>query len=218
MHKDKSYLISAIFILFAFIGNQSYAQNTVTQDIQSRTSASVLIKANKKLRFKFTPEIRMDKQFNIDKWFLEGEGRYKPYSFLAFELQYRFVVNPRTTKETELLNRFALSTKLMHQHKRFDFSFRTAFTNYNDDLSIDKYLRYKFKLEYNIKKLPLNPYIAAEAFHQISYNQMDKMRYAFGLQYKISKHHALDMAYKLDYHLLEYYNKHIISFAYTYKL
>lgn len=210
--------ISSLLALFVLLTTTAVKGQEVIQDFQSRSFVSITYKPIKKLKFSVTPELRMDETFSVDKYFIEADAQYKLVKFASLGASYRFVVNPREVKETEYLNRFAIHLKLSQKVERFKFSLKTSFTNYNDDLTIDKYLRYKLKAEYNIPKLPLIPFVAAEAFHQISYSQFSKMRYATGMEYKFSKHHALDVSYKLDYYLLQYQNRHILSLGYTYKL
>jgi long-subunit fatty acid transport protein len=63
------------------------------------------------------------------------------------------------------------------------------------------YLRSRFEVSYNIKKLPVNPYFSAEMHYQLNNpygNDIDKWRYTAGMKYNINKRFAIDLFYRVD--------------------
>ncbi len=200
-------------ILYA---GEAFAQ-TVNNDFQTRIEAKLSLKPLDKLTVSLDPEVRFDESFQVGKYMLESGISYKPLKGLTLGGSYRFIINPRTTKATEYLNRFALYTSYKKKIERFEPSLRVKYTNYTEDLSLGEFLRYRAKLEYDIKNCKLTPLISAEAFHDLSGSQIYKMRYALGAEYKLNKKSSLQLRYMLDYYLQEYQNKHIINLGYKYK-
>ena len=190
---------------------------TVTNEFQTRTEVKVNYKPMDKLTLSLNPEVRLDESFQVDKYMLESGISYEPVKGLSLGGSYRFIINPRTTKATEYLNRFALFTSYKKKIERFEPFLRIKYTNYTEDASQGKFLRYRAKLEYDIKGIKITPLISAEAFHDLSENQIYKMRYALGAEYKLNKKNSLGLGYMLDYYMLDYRNKHIIKLGYKYK-
>lgn len=190
---------------------------TVTNDFQTRYELNLRLEPIKKLDLSLSPEVRLDESFEVSKYMLEARISYKPLKGLSLGGSYRFVINPRPDKATEYLHRFALFTSYKYSIKRFEPSLRIKYTNYTEDASLGEFLRYRARLEYDIKGLKLTPMLSAEAFHDISGSQIYKMRYGFGAEYRFNKHNSLGLKYMLDYYMQDYYNKHIIKLGYTYK-
>ncbi len=212
-----------LLLLGVLVAGQTYSQTTenesqaVENDFQTRTELQLSFSPVKKLRITFIPELRLDESFNIDKSLLETELRYKLVKDFALSGSYRFIINPRDTKSTEYLHRFAFAADYSRSIKRWEPSFRIKYTNYTEDASNGEFLRYRAKLEYDIKNFKLTPYVRAEGFHDLAENEMYKMRYALGGRYKLNKKNSVKIGYMLDYYLQDYRNKHIITIGYRLK-
>ena len=198
------------------ITNQLSAQD-IDNDFQTRTEFKLTLNPFKKVTFSFAPEIRWDENFTVSKYHLESQVSYKPIKGLSLSTSYRFIVNPQNTNTTEYFHRFALDANYGRKVYRWEPSVRIKYTNYTEDASTGDFLRYKAKLAYDIKDFKLTPYVSAEAFHDISANEMYKMRYSLGASYKLNKHSSIKLGYALDYYMLEYRNKHVLNIAYKYK-
>ncbi len=207
--------LSTVLLLF-FTGSASLAQE-VSNDFQTRTEVMISWKALDKITLSLTPELRMDKAFQVDKYLLESDVSYTPVKGLSLGGTYRFVINPRNNNPTEYLHRFALDATYEHKIKRWEPSLRIKYTNYTEDISQGEFLRYRARLVYDIKNSKITPLLAAEAFHDLVDNQMHKMRYTAGARYRINKNNRIELRYILDYYLQEYQNKHIINLRYRYK-
>ena len=207
-------------ILLFNIANQIFAQDN-ENDFQSRYDFNLQWKPIKKLKINFSPELRLDENFSVSKYLLETKVSYKIVKHFYIGGDYRFIINPRDEKDTELAQRFGLSFTYKNKIKEFTPEFRLAYTNYSDDI-YDKekvnFLRYKLSLEYDIPKNKFTPSIAAELYHQIDEGQLYKMRYKVQVDYKLFKHNFISAYYKLDYYLHEYKNKHIFGISYKLKL
>ena len=217
MHHAR-YISIRLLLLFIAAGYAGKANSqSVTNDFQTRTEVKLSFKPLDKLTLSLNPEVRWDESLQVDKYMLESKISYEPVKGLSLGGSYRFIINPRTTKSTEYLNRFALFTSYKKKIERFEPSLRVKYTNYTEELSLGEFLRYRAKLEYDIKGSKITPMLSAEAFHELSGNQIYKMRYSLGAEYKINKKSSIGLGYMLDYYMTDYQNKHIIKVGYKYK-
>lgn len=206
-------LITHLFIT----GKTTFAQE-VDNELQTRTELELVYKPIKKLKLTFMPQLRFDEHFSLDKYLFEGEAEYKVLKFLELGATYRFVVNPRDTKDTEYFNRYGFSATAKKEFGRFEPALRLRYSNYaDDDVSDKSFMRYKAALKYDIPDCKLTPFVAAELFQQFDGGDLYKMRYSTGLDYKLFKKNYLGVSYKFDYYNMEYKNRHIISVGYKIK-
>jgi len=205
-----------MLLLGVLYAGQAYSQ-TIVNDFQTRTELRISLKPVDKVTLTLIPEVRLDESFTADKYLLESRLTYKPIKGFSLGGSYRFIVNPRDENPTEYLHRFALYAKYAHRIQRWEPSLRIKYTNYTEDASSGEYFRYRAKLKYDIKNCKLTPYISAEGFHDLSANEMYKMRYALGAGYKLNKKNSINIGYMLDYYMQEYRNKHIINIGYRLK-
>ncbi len=206
-----------LLFLTGMTGTNFILAQEIDNDFQARTEAKLTYKPIKKVQLSFTPEIRWDENFSVSKYHFQSTVSYNPVKGLDLSGSYRFIVNPRSTNPTEYLHRFAFDAEYGRKVYRWKPSVRLKYTNYTDDDANGDFLRYRAKLDYNVKNFKLTPYASAEGFHDISVNELYKMRYSLGASYKLNKHNSLKLGYALDYYMLEYRNKHIISIGYKYK-
>lgn len=212
----KSYLPALICLLM--LASQVLVAQEVENEIQTRTELELVYKPVKKLKLTFMPQLRFDEDFSLDKYLFEADAEYKALKFLELGATYRFVVNPRDTKDTEYFNRYAFSATAKKEFGRFEPAFRLKYSNYaDDDVSDKSFMRYKTSLKYDIAKCKLTPFIAAELFQKVDGGDLYKMRYSAGVDYKLSKKNFIGISYKLDYFNQEYVNKHIITVGYKFK-
>ncbi len=212
--KEISWLIIGLFLLLPTVYGQE-----VNNEFQSRTEMELVFKPIKKFKLTLMPQFRFDENFSLDKYLLETGVEYKALKYLELGATYRFVVNPRNTKSTEYHHRYAFDATTKREFKRFETAFRLRYSNYADDEIDDKeFIRYKIKLNYNIKKCKLTPLMAVEAFQQLNDGKLYKMRYTLGADYKLFKNNFLSVSYKFDYYKNEYKNRHIISLGYKIKI
>lgn len=210
-------LIGILFTGMAFSQTVTNDYQTVSNDFQTRMEVKLNLEPWDNLTLSLNPEVRLNESFHVAKYMLESKISYEPLKGLSLGGSYRFIINPRTNKDTEYLHRFAMFFSYKKKINRFEPSLRVKYTNYTEDKSLGEFLRYRAKLEYDIKGIKITPLLSAEAFHDITGNQIYKMRYALGTDYKLSKHSSLELGYMLDYYMQDYRNKHIIKLGYKYK-
>jgi len=204
-----------ILIMLALLPLQGNCQEN---EWNTWTSIEVSKQIAKKLDFSLSPEIRFTDQFEVDEYFIEAGLEYRLFDFLKVGGKYRYLVNERETKSTEYFNRVAFDLKGNYEIKRFDFQLRTRYTNYNeldtDNDSKDNYLRYRLKLDYDLPKSKITPNVGIEFFHQLKDQEIDKVRYTIGAEYKINKHHKVGLDYLVQDYLKDDYRKNIIALEY----
>jgi len=210
--KNTPYLI----LLILLIATTARAQE-VESEFQTRTSVTLSTKLFKNLKVSISPELRFDENFALDKSLLEGKASYKLFENLSLGAGYRFYVNKRETKSTEYYNRYLLSAKYDRSFGRFEPSLKISYTNFSDDQSDSNMLRYKAAVKYKIRKSKFTPFAGLEAFQETSGNDLYKMRYFIGTDYKICKKNYIEASYKFDYFQNEFKNKHIVSIGYKLK-
>ena len=134
-----------------------------------------------------------------------------------FGVSYMLIADKKQKKDIFLYrNRFTLFAMGSYKFNRFTASWRPRLqaTFYDpterDAKEMDDYrwvVRNRFGLNYNIRKLPLKPYVQFEMFTRIFsdlkpvYNQN---RFSAGLKIGMGKKHDLDIGYKQENELSDY--------------
>lgn len=211
MIKKFQLLCATVFMLVASLQAQD-----VVNDFESRYGAEVSFKPIKKLTLSLAPEMRLDKDFAVSKFLVEGDAKYKIIKHLSLGAGYRFIEDRKKDDSFEIAHRYSLFTEYSQDLGRFKSSVGVNYSNYSDDSESGNMFRYKADLKYNIKDIPLTPFGKVEGFHDIDANTLYKMRYSAGCEWKLSKNNFIQLDYKLDYYRKEYKNKHIVSLGYKY--
>lgn len=207
-----------IIITVLITGKIGLAQE-VENRYKTRTELELSFKPIKKLKLTFMPQLRFDEDFSLDKYLFQTGAEYKVLKIIELGATYRFVINPRETKDTEYFNRFAFSATVKKEFGDFEPTFRLKYSNYaDDDISDKNFMRYKASLKYDIPDRKFTPFLGAEFFQQTDGGDLYKIRYSTGVDYKLFKKNFVGVNYKFDYYKKEYLNKHIISLGYKMKL
>lgn len=186
------------------------------------------IKLMKGLSVSLEPEMRYEEGF--DMLILNSSIQYKTLGCLYLGATYRFVFDRGesttsysgfgygTSYDWDTFHKYSFDVTYKEKYGRFTPSFRLRYSNYSDDEITDKaYLRYRAKVDYNIRKCKFTPSVAIEAFQELEENMLHKVRYSTTVDYKLAKNRSLSLGYKLDFFNLEYKNSHIISTSYKIK-
>lgn len=169
------------------------------------------VKAEKKiidnLRFDLEASIRTDQDASrIDKFYIEPGLRYKFNDYLAAGLYYRLIeqkendgsYHPRHRWFMQVrgtapsLYRFTFATRYRIQQQ-----FKTYIKDPDDEVP-GWYHRLRFELDYDIKGIPLKPYINVEMHSQLfNANEytIDKWRSMIGAEYRLNKRHTFGLEY-----------------------
>jgi len=149
------------------------------------------------------PEFRFSEDFELDEYFFEPGVEYKFNDYFALGGSYRLGNNQNKKGEDRWYGRFAFDAKTGYEWKNLQAKLRLRYTN-SDDFTEDvktSYFRTKFDLEYAIKKLNLEPYIAYELYRDLDAGEYSKARWESGLQYKINRHHRVGAYFRLNEYL-----------------
>jgi len=205
------FIISVFSCLFIGVNGQE-----VENEYQLRTEVKLSYNPLDKVQISFAPEIRWGQQTTVDRFHVETGVKYKPIKLISLAAYYRYISNPRAGETTEILHRYAFDAVFKKDIQRFKPSIRLRYTNYTEENSTSDFLRLKAKVKYNIRDCKLSPFASAEGFRDLTEAEYYKVRYAIGGEYKINKKHSINAAYKLDYYLQEYTNKHIFQLGYKF--
>jgi len=206
--------LAGILILLATI-SVSEAQNTWFEVEISKS-------LSKKLDVALAPQIRFKDNFELQEYFFEPKIEYKFNKYFALGVNYRLGNNPDKDGNAQWYGRYGFDAKTGYDWKRLEASFRLRYTNTDDfgenaDERIN-YLRFKFQLEYDIKKIDLKPYIAYEVYRNLGEGEYTKARLETGLEYKINKHHRVGAYYRVNNYLTtDDENVKIIGLSYKFK-
>ncbi|MGQ8336748.1 DUF2490 domain-containing protein [Sunxiuqinia sp. A32] len=144
---------------------------------------------------------------------------------LSFSTSYR-ISNENDEDRYNVAHRLALQGQYEIEIDRFSIGYRARVQSQYKNINSSKdghipesYLRNRFKVDYNIKGLPLKPALSCEFFYRINkyaVKQFERRRYILGLGYKINKDNQVGVSYILH----ETFNKnnpskqHIIGIDY----
>lgn len=184
------------------------------QEMGYRASASVRIEPVKKVKLYLMPELRFGSS-ELDKLLLGTELKYSPLKYLDIGGSYNLVMNFKTVKPTEYTHRFAFYMGTSFKIDRFEPSLRIMYANYGNEV-ISNFMRYKAKLDYDIPKAKIDPYLSAELYQQLT-GELYKIRYSVGVDWRFVKNHSIGLNYKLDNYINADKMKHIVNLEYGFK-
>ncbi|MCU0458213.1 MAG: DUF2490 domain-containing protein [Bacteroidales bacterium] len=161
----------------------------------------------KGLRFDLEASIRTnEKARSIEKFYLEPGLRYKFNDWFNAGIYYRFIDQKEKDDRYHPRHRWFFQMKgTAPSFARFTFAVRyriqQQFKTYMEDPEDEEpqwYQRIRFELDYDIRGVPLKPYINAEMHSQLfSPNDFvaDKWRSMVGVEYTLNKKHTFGIEY-----------------------
>ncbi|MEO9853373.1 MAG: DUF2490 domain-containing protein [Reichenbachiella sp.] len=206
-----------VMALFVAIASQAQDTGNTENEFASWYSFKLQKKLGAGWHLFINPEIRLN-SLEVDKYLMETGVKYKINKYLNTTATYRFTADQKSD-HIEYSHRMAFDVKGKTKFGNFEPELRLRYstiTDFDEDPN-NKYLRYKALVAYDIPKNRLTPYVAAEAFQELSDDGFTKMRYSLGADYKLKKNNYIGLSYKLDYYLHQYKNKHIIGINYKLK-
>lgn len=174
----------------------------------------------KKLEFTLAPEVRLQDDFTVDEYFMDGDLTYKPVDFLRLSAAYRYLINVKKSGN-EHFHRFAFDAMGKKEWNRLEASLRLRFTNYPEfeaDNNKNEYLRYRLKFEYDLRNCKLRPFTSYELFHLLAEKELNKSRFDIGGSYKVSGNSRLGVYYRLQTHFDGDDAIHILGIEYELEL
>jgi hypothetical protein len=200
------YLLSFIIILLIFT-KDILAQ---TNDFGTRIDADLKKKLTKKIDIEFNEELRMNNNSStFDRSMTTLGASYDFNKTFKTGVFYTYIyLNNQKDGYWEGRNRFGAWITAGHKFNRLRISLREKYHSTYRDEALGNFsynpksvLRSRIELTYNIKKLPVDPYISAEMQYQLNNpegNAIDRWKYTAGAEYKISKKFSVDLYFRLD--------------------
>ncbi len=173
----------------------------------------------KDFEFSFIPEIRLQDDFKVDVYILEGKFTYEAFPFLDLSTSYRYNTNVKD-KNNEVSNIILFDATGKTKYKRFAGSLRLRFTNDYDTSDIPWetfYFRPRAKLKYNIPKVKIDPYVSYEFFYSIKDKDFYKGRFDIGVSRDLSRHHEIGIYYRNQDYFSVRNSIHILGIDYGFK-
>ena len=208
-------LLFILFILFTAF-NSAYAK---TDKFGTWIELTFTKKFLKDFEFSIIPEFRLQDDFTMDEYILEGKLGYDPFKFLDFAISYRYNTNVKD-KGNEVFHNIVFDATGKVEFDRFDASLRTRFTNDSDSGDIPWetfYFRPRAKLKYNIKGVKIDPYVSYELFYNIKLSDFYKGRFDIGISRDFGKHHEIELCYRLQDYFSVRNSINILGINYEFK-
>jgi hypothetical protein len=187
------------------------------QDFELWNSINLRKDIIKDLRVEVEGGYRLDENITRTKAVLGEIGlAYKLKSWVRFKLNYRIA-----TRIDFIEHRLKGDITFRTDIKRFRFSLRNRLQRewvLNKDPK--DFLREKVKLEYNIRKFPVDPFISGEAWYRFSNiaNQFEQLRADIGFNWNIASKSELDVLYRImnDINVNNQDRSYVLGLEFTY--
>lgn len=163
-------------------------------------------KIYKSLRFDLETSIRTNENAsNAETFYAEPGLRYKFNDFFSAGLYYRFIEQREKDDKFYARHRWFFQLKGSLPVKRFTLSaryrmqeqFKTFIEDPEDEFP-QWYQRLRLELDYDIRGIPLQPYVNAEMQSLLFARNdifIEKWRYMAGMEYTVNKRHTFGLEY-----------------------
>jgi len=208
-----------VFLILVILFVSYNTINAKTEKFGTWIELTFTKKILKDFEFSIIPEFRMQDDFTLDEYILEGKLGYEPIKYFEIATSYRYNTNVRD-KGNEVSHNIVFDATGKVKFDRFDTSLRARFTNDSDSGDIPWetfYFRPRAKLKYNIKGSKLNPYASYELFYNMKLNDLFKGRLDIGLSRKLGKHHEVEVCYRLQDYFSARNSINILGINYGFK-
>ena len=207
----KSILLSIrrYFIAMILLANVSFVF-AQTNDWGLWTSIDVEKKLSKNWELDVAAQYRMKDQMSVtDQIRGSADIAFKTGKYIKIGAGYELIAKNKIKKETYVYrNRFRVQATTSYKYARFTANWRTRMQltlledSKKSDVDNQEWVwRNRFGLKYDIKNVPLKPYINFELFHQL-FSDLDysyyQNRFSAGIEYSLNKSHTIEAGYKLE--------------------
>ncbi len=191
----------------------------------------------------FDIEKKLSKRFDLELGFgnrLKDNLNQRDESFAGVSLSWskkRFsagtsyrLTNEKTDANYRIAHRFAVQGQYQYKLKRITISNRSrlqaqykGINSTKDGHIPESFFRNRFKLDYNIKGIPLRPIISYEFFYRINQSvrkTIERQRWVMGMDYKINKKNGVGLSFILHetMNTKDPENRYIVAIDYKFKL
>ena len=171
------------------------------QDFQLWSKLELTYKAHKKVSLALSEGFRLRENASLpSKSFTNLSLAYKHSKRLRLAAGYRFIQTFDLDQSISLRHRYYADAVLRLKKKRWQWAYRARFQHQVGLNHQETYHRGRINLSYNLRKTPLDPFAAVEAFYDFD-NKLDKTRYTLGLSYPITKTMETRCYYRVQHEL-----------------
>ncbi|MFK8037464.1 MAG: DUF2490 domain-containing protein [Crocinitomicaceae bacterium] len=233
-------MFSKILFRFSFLiaflvnfQNTTIAQDNstiVTQDLETWSKIGLKYKLNKKWSFGLDQQLRLKQNSNqVNQIITDLHIKYKFDFGFYLGTAFRYIADQSNDLTFDNDFRFNIDAGYKHKIDRLSFNYRLRYQNKNeiglnqeegDD--IDKVIRLKVGVKYNIKNWKIDPNFSTEIFSDLtqSTDRFEKMRFTLGSDYSFNKRNEIGFFYRIEKELNASYPKttYIIGLNYTHTL
>ena len=201
------------FFIVILLANVSllFAQDS---DLGLWTSIDIEKKLSEKWKFGVEAQYRWKDDISVTDQIRGGANvSRKLGNYVKLGAGYELIADKKVKRDIfKYRNRFKVQAIGSYKYARFTASYRTQMQltmmetdeprgNIFEDDSYKWVWRNRFGLKYDIKNVPLKPYINIELFHHL-FSSSDPIYYqnrlSVGIEYKLAKHHSIEAGYKFN--------------------
>jgi hypothetical protein len=199
-----------------------WAGNTIAYGKTERFGTWIELEFRKdfleRFSFSLSPEIRLQDQFKPDEFLLQGKLSYEPISLIKFAAAYR-VNTERKKRGNVTFYRYAFDAHIKKDIGRFEAALRGRYTNFSEtyEVTSEKFIRPRAKLEYDIKGNKIRPFISCELFRNTTKKETHKIRYEVGFTRKLKGPHRIGLYFRLHDYFTDKASIHILGIKYRMK-
>jgi len=216
-----------LIILLFFCTSALHSQQ---KDFQFWPSANIDLALNKNLKLLLEEEVRLKENCTQMERQINDLGvSYKLNKSFRAALYYRIEANWKDPGDYRWRQGFYADLALKHTTGRFTMGYRLRFQssriefNNNEDKLLSNFVnRHKFTMAYNIKNIPVLPFLEEELFLNSISHQMELVsnRTWVGITYSPGKIHEFSLKYGIDHERLvpDPLTSFILAFNYTLNL
>jgi opacity protein-like surface antigen len=216
-----------IFLLLGFVCCISVPAQ---DDFGSSLSVDITKRIVKGFNVTFEEEYRTRSGFSeTDRLSHTLELSYKPIRYLKVGGAYNLINFNHEKKDWEIRHRYYFFATGMMDVGRFGFSLRERFQSTKRQgveetakrANPKLYLRSRLKVDYNIPKCKIDPFVSVELFHSLNDpqgNSMDRWRGIAGAEYKLNKKNTFQLYYRYTDHTSDDdSDHHMLGAGYSFK-
>ena len=210
-------ILAPLLLIFGSNLSAQDGYSIVTRDLETWSRLGIEYKFNKNWRVELDQGLRLKQNSStVDQIFTQFSIKWKPVKQLTFVIGGRYIKDQGGNGLFDNDFRFQTDASYKHKVKRLILKYRLRFQTKNEiGLSIDdgdynkNYLRFKFKLNYNIKNWQLDPYFSTAVFRDLTRytGSFDTWRFTVGTAYNFKKFGELETFYRMERELGPTYPK-----------
>lgn len=179
------------------------------KDFQIWSSFEIGTKLNKKIGISFEEELRFDNNSTqLSKYYSQPGITFKFSKQISAGIAYRFIQQYKTNRTISTRHYYIAEISYDNKFNRFKYKTRCRYVSKYSAQKTEEtiiipanYIRQKFDLSYNVKGLPLNPFVSFEVFFPLNNpfgNFPDNCRTAIGAEYDITKKQSVSISFLND--------------------